>query len=278
MSISSKIASVIEAGGFVVTAGIVPPEAADPGALARAAESLSGKIHAAVVSDCEGARMSGLAAGVHLAKAGIEPVLELTTRDMNRTALQSMLVGAASLGINNVICAPGNHQSLDEKTRSSRGVFDLDPIQLLGLAHNLNHGTELVTGTTTNPFSDPIELQVIVLEKAAASGARFVITSPVFDLEKFEAWMKLVRERGLDKKIHIIAGILPIEGKDEALETREKYRGVSIPDSVVEKVSLDYAVEVIKAVQKIDGVRGIHIYDAGEGRTARVLDSAGIKL
>lgn len=276
MTISSKIASIVDAGGFVVTAGIVSPEAADPGALAKVAEGLAGKIHAGVVSDCEGGRMNGLAAGVHLAKAGIEPVLELCTRDMNRTALQSMLIGAASLGINSVICTAGNHQSLAEKTKSSRGVFDLDPIQLLRVAHNLNHGTELITGTTTNPFSDPMELQLIVLQKAIDSGATFVITAPVFDLERFGKWMEMLRSRKLHEKIRIIAGILPLETKEEALETREKFRGIVIPDKVIEKINLQFAADIAKEMQKTDGVRGIHIYAAGEGRTAKVLEAAGI--
>lgn len=260
-----------------MTAGVVPPAGADGAALAKSAEGLVGKVHAVVVSDGDGLQMAGLAACVHLGAAGIEAVLELSTRDMNRIALQSTIIGAASLGVGSVVCTPGVHQALTQ-SKAARGVFDLDPIQLIRLARNLNHGTELMIGTTTNPFSDPMELQVIGLEKAVRAGARFVITSPVFNMDRMNEWMELVRSRGLHEKVHIIAGVLPLETSDEALEMREKYRALDIPDMVVEKIGIDFAAQTAQELSKIDGIRGIHIYASGEGRTEKVLSAAGLKV
>lgn len=277
MSFSSSIASIIDAGGFTATAGVVPPNRANATSLIAAAEELKGAVNAVAVCDGGGARMSGLAACVHLSGAGIEPILELTTRDMNRIALQSELLGAASLGVGAVICAPGVHQTLTE-SKTARGVFDIDHIQLLSTAGEVETDAKLLTGTVTNPFSDPIELQVLGLEKAVRAGAKFVITAPVFHIERFEEWMSIIRDRGLHEKIHLIAGVLPFENKDEALDIREKLRGVDIPDNVVEKIDLNFTAEMIRTLSKIEGVRGIHIHPAGDGRAKRVLDIAGIKV
>jgi methylenetetrahydrofolate reductase (NADPH) len=273
---TSKIANIIESGGFAVTAGIIPPEGPDTAAIAKAAEGLKGKVHAAIVSDGSGVRMSGLAACVHLAAAGIEPVLELSTRDMNRIALESAVVGASSLGVGAVVCAAGVHQALT-KSKAARGVFDIDPIQLLVAVNGLQNGAKPLAGMMTNPFSDPVELQVIGLQKAIKAGAKFVITAPVFNIEKFEKWMGIVCEKGLHQQIHIIAGVLPLESRDEALDLRERLRGIDIPDAVVEKINLDFTAEMAKTLSKIEGVRGIHIFASGEGAASRVLDAAGIK-
>jgi methylenetetrahydrofolate reductase (NADPH) len=272
----ARMESILKAGGFTVTAGIEPPETADAGPLARAAEALARKVHAVLVSDGDGPRMAGLAACLHLASAGIEPVLELSTRDMNRIALKSTLIGAASLGVGTVVCTAGIHQALTQ-SRAARGVFDLDPVQLLLAARNIEDGRRLLTGTTTNPFSDPIELQILGLEKAARAGARFVITAPVFNLARLQEWMGLIREKGLHERIHIIAGVLPLSTADEAMELRERYCGLDIPDEIIQSISLDFAAETARELSKLEGIRGIHIHPFGEGRVERVLDAAGIR-
>lgn len=275
MTTSQTIAGMLQSGGFIITAGIVPPESADGAGFAKSVSSLAGKVHALVVSDCGGTRMAGIAAGAHLAQAGVDAVLELSTRDMNRIALQSTLIGAASLGVSSVICAPGVHQSLTE-TKSARGVFDLDPIQLMRMAQRLNHGVKLTLGASTNPFSDPVELQVIGLEKAVQSGAKFVITAPVFDMERFNEWMTIIRARKLQDRIHIIAGVLPLETKEDALEIREKFRGISIPDKIIDKIGPGFAVDIVKELAEVDGVKGIHIHPTAEGMAEKLIDAAGV--
>lgn len=277
MIASSRITNVVESGGFALTAGVVPPSGADSSSLKTAAQELVGRVQAVVVSDGGEVSMAGLAACMHLSSAGMEPVLELSTRDMNRIALQSVLIGAASIGVSSVICSAGVHQTLTT-SKAARGVFDLDPVQLIRTTHNMNHGTDLLIGTIVNPASDPMELQIIGLRKAVQAGARFVITAPIFNMDRMEKWMAMVRDEGLQDKVHIIAGVMPLETSDEALELREKYRAFDIPDKIVEKIGIDFAAETARSLAKVDGVRGIHIYAAGEGRTAKVLDAAGLKI
>lgn len=271
MSADCNIASLLNSGSFLITVGVVPPTEADATSLIATAQGLKDTAHAVIVSDGGGAHMAGLAACVHLSATGIETVLELSTRDMNRVALQSTLIGAASLGVGAVVCATGVHQRLTD-SKESRGVFDIDPIQLLGSANS----TGMLAGTVTNPFSDPIELQVLGLEKAIKAGAKFVITAPVFHIERFNEWMEIVRQRGLHNKIHIIAGVLPLETRDEALDLRERFRGIDIPDNVVERIDLNFAAEIARTLSNTEGVRGIHIHPADDGRAKRLLNVVGI--
>lgn len=273
MPINASLAGIIDAGDFAITAGIVPPQNADSAYLSKSAEELSGRVHAVLVSDGDGARMSGLAACVHFASNGIEPILELSTRDMNRIALESTIIGASSLGINSVFCTAGTHQTLTS-VKEARGVFDLDPIQLLSAAQSLELTSPTLLGASTNPFSDPVELQILMIEKAVRAGARFAITAPVFDIEKMKVWLEAVRNRGLHEKIFIIAGVLPLETPEEAFELREKFRWLDIPDRVVDKIGIEFTAEMIRELKKLDGIRGIHIHPAGVDRAGRLLDAA----
>jgi methylenetetrahydrofolate reductase (NADPH) len=235
--------------------------------------ALKGSVSALYVPECEdGIRLSSLAACAHLAKAGVEPVMALAARDHNRIALQSMILGAASMGINNIFCTAGRHQTLTS-AGSAKAVFDLDPIQLLQIADamrkkgNLSDGQvidspiELTLGTDTNPFTEPVELNVIVLQKAINAGADFVITHPVFDIDKFNVWMKAVRERGLHEKTAIIASVMPLSSSAQAASFADRY---AMPDDIAAKLqSADagkqMAIETIKSLKAIDGVRGIHL-------------------
>jgi methylenetetrahydrofolate reductase (NADPH) len=290
--VSKSFYDAIRSNGFVVTAECAPPRGAGIDGLAACASSLSGLVNAIDVPECEdGVRMSALAACGHLIAAGAEPILHLLTRDMNRIALQAALLGAASMGVKNVLCTAGRHQALTS-SRSARGVFDVDPIQLLAIANGMRKNGELadgrpidgkvdfLLGTDTNPFSDPVELQVMTLEKAVAAGADFVITQPVFRLDKFNEWMKLVRDKGLHERVCIIASVLPLASAQQATELAETYRHLDIGGDVLKRLESTtgpaLASETATALKAIDGVRGICIMSGEDGLAKEILTTSGI--
>ena len=293
-----SLAEAIGNGKFVVTAECRPPRGADPARLKACASALGGMVSAICAPESEdGARLSSLAACGHLAAAGAEPALHLLTRDANRIGLQAEILGAASMGIKNFLCLTGRHQALTS-SGTARGVFDLDPVQLLQVADKirkegvladgqaLDTPVQLTLGTDTNPFADPIELQVIGLEKAVNAGADFVITQPVFNFDRFDVWMTYVRERGIHQKTCMIASVLPLTSSQEAVKLAEKYSVLDIPDEVVERLDsaqdqgaagVDLAVETIARMRKTEGVRGVHLMTGEDFELAkRVIEASGL--
>ena len=258
------------------------------GSLQDCAASFAGLIDGINVPECEdGVRMSALAASSHLIGAGAEPILHLLTRDMNRIALQANILGAASLGVKSILCTSGRHQTLTS-SRSARGVFDVDPIQLLSIANAMRKtgqladgqaiegSLEILLGADTNPFSEPVELQVMTLGKAIGAGADFVMTQPVFKTDKFSEWMKLVRDKGLHERTQIIASIMPLSvarGVVRAGSTRFK-----LDDQVSDTVTdVEYASGIAKALKETEGVRGIYIMAGADyGFAKDVLSASGI--
>ncbi|OFX17457.1 MAG: hypothetical protein A2Z18_00805 [Armatimonadetes bacterium RBG_16_58_9] len=292
------LAEVLKNGHPVVMVECTPPRGSDATSLKSCAEALGKSVDAICAPESEdGPRLSSLAACSHLVAAGAEPVLHLLTRDLNRIALQSALLGAASMGIRNVLCLSGRHQALTTSA-SARGVYDIDHDQLLRLAdsirkdgvladgQSMDSPVDLVLGTDTNPFSDPIELQVIALEKAVRSGADFVITHGVFNLDRFNVWMTHVRERGLHEKTAVIAGVMPITSARQAVSLAEKYSHLDIGDDVVERLDsaqdkraagVHLAAETIAYVRKVPGVRGVYISTGEDYQLAAdVIAAAGL--
>jgi len=294
--VTNSFADTLKSGGFVVTAQCTPPRGASAEALNACAGVLNGAC-AISVAECEdGVRMSALAACSHLIAAGAEPILHLLTRDMNRIALQASLLGAASMGVKSVLCTSGRHQTLTD-ARSARGVFDVDPIQLIGIADamrksgvledgsRIEGGFDILLGTDTNPFSDPVELQVIALDKAVASGADFVVTQPAFKLDKFNAWMELVRARGIHERTCIIASVMPLASAEQAAGLAAKYSHLDIPDEALQRLQaaedvraegVAMAVDMVRALKSIAGVRGICVMGDDCGAAKDVISSSGI--
>ena len=266
----SKLEKAIKSGEFVITAECRPPRGAGADVFKTCVSALGGAVQAISVPESEdGVRQCSLAACGHLIAAGAEPILHLLTRDMNRIALQASILGAASMGIRNILCTSGRHQALTT-SGTAKGVNDIDPLQLLCVSDNmrregrladgqmLDSPIELLLGTDTNPFAEPIELHLLALERAVAAGADFVMTSPVFDLAKFEEWMAQVRQRGLHQRTCIIASVL-----------------AAIPEDIAEKYKYYTptvgANEIISGLRKIDGVRGIHLMAGDDFEGARKL-------
>jgi methylenetetrahydrofolate reductase (NADPH) len=301
MKADSKLAKKIETGDFIVTAECAPGATA-AGATAEAAlKFLDGKLVAVNLADnSHGVAISSVAAAVAAMKLGAEPVLQMVTRDRNRIALQSDLLGAASLGIKNVLCLSGYHQTLIGCPESAN-VFDVDSTQFIelttGMSENgvLADGTKIdgqfsmLVGAVANPFLKPLELNLFRLGKKIEAGARFIQTHAVFDMEAFSQWLNAARKEGLTKKAAILAGVFPLDSAAEAQKLRDTYAEFCIPDKVIERLKkagdngaqkkqgLAICVETIKQLKGLDGLRGIHILSGGkEALVPEILAASGL--
>lgn len=295
----SSLQQLLENGGFSITAEIGPPMSADASFVTKRAQDLKGFIDAANVTDNQTAivRMSSIAASYIVKEAGIEPVVQMTCRDRNRIAIQSDLLGAYALGLRNVLCLSGDHQTFGNHPES-KNVYDIDSIQLLlalrrmkeeGLFMNGKSSKKPASfflGATANPFADPQELQFIRLEKKIKAGAQFIQTQAIYNIEKFVKWMEQVRMAGLHKKAYIMAGIL-VNKSLKSIEMTEKVAGMEVPGYYAERMKravsqeqegVNIAVDIINELKCIDGVSGIHIMAVGwESIVPVVIERAGLR-
>jgi methylenetetrahydrofolate reductase (NADPH) len=282
MAYRSNLEKVLSEGKFAITAEIGPPKGADPNKIRDKAEIAKGYADAFNVTDNQTAvvRLSSMGGSVILINSGLEPIMQITCRDRNRIALQSDVLGAASIGIRNILFLTGDHQSFGNHP-DAKGVYDLDSIQLTKIVKDmrddgvfesgdkiLSGNPDIFIGAAANPFADPFELRIDRLEKKIDAGADFIQTQSVFNLEKFNIWMDEVRSRGLDKKVHILAGITPLKSQRMAERMKFHVPGVDIPDGIYEKIKkvadpkqegYNLAIGLINDVKKIKGVHGIHI-------------------
>ena len=280
----------IEAGKPLLLAEVSPPIAGDPAPLGQLARRYAGKVHAVGIADNRhGVCMSALAAASLVSASGVEPILHVTTRDRNRIALLSECLGAAALGIRNLLCTSGTHQTLCDQ-RAAKNVFDVDSIQLLQMYADLQDGP-LCLAAAAAVYTDPLEMQVMRLAKKAAAGAVLLITQPIFDLERFDAWFAEVTRRGIHDKIAITAGIQPLVDAEEAKALAEKRPRPVIPDAVLKRlaagdgksaqraVGIEIAVETIKQLSQRKGLRGFEIRDEGRTDVAlEVIEKAGLEI
>ena len=292
---------VLESRTFAVTGELGPPQSADPETIREKARLLKGNIDAFNVTDGQTAivRMASWAACLIGMQEGLEPTVQMTCRDRNRIALQMDILGMAALGLKNLLCLTGDHQSFGNHPQS-KGVFDIDSIQLLQIAKNMRDekvlqcGDEisleprLFIGAAANPFADPFDYRAMRLAKKVAAGADFIQTQIVYNVEKFARWMEEVRARGLHKRVHILAGVAPIKSAGAARYMKTKVPGMDVPDEVVErmasapkgegrKVGIDLCVEIINQVRRIEGVAGVHIMAIEwEEAVAEICERAGL--
>lgn len=293
----------IESGKSILIAEFSPPKGADPAPVRAAAKSFAWKVHALGVSDNrDGVHMSAIAAAALILAEGVEPILHVTTRDRNRIALVSDCLGAQALGIRNLLCTTGTHQTLGPCFKA-RNVFDIDSIQLLGLYSGLADDGALVgqerfadagpfcLGSTASPYADPMELQLIRLEKAVAAGSKFIITQPVFDVDRFESWWGEVTRRRLHEKVAIIAGIMPLPDVDFAQAYAGRRPKPIIPAEMLQRISspaqksgqraagLEIALETYKRLSSLKGLRGFEVRGDGDASIAlEFIEKSGLGI
>ncbi len=299
MKAGTNLEKVLDSGRFAVTAEAGPPKGTNAAVIQRKGELLRGYCDAINVTDNQTAivRTSSLAGCVLLQQQGIDPVMQIVVRDRNRIAIQSDVLGALALGINNVLCLSGDHQTFGNHP-TTRGVFDIDSMQLIQTLKNMRDEKKFLNGddisgevpvyigAAANPYADPFEFRVARLAKKIKAGADFIQTQAVFDVAKFARWMEMVCERGLDKQVHILAGVIPIKSVGMARYMRDYVSGVSIPDEIITRMEqatsakeegLRLAIEIIERLKAIPGVRGIHIMAVGwEDIVPELVEKAGL--
>ncbi len=280
MRSGSNLEKLLRAGQFVVTAELGPPRGADRAAVEKKASLLKGYADAFNVTDCQTSvvRMSSIASAVILIEAGLEPVVQMTCRDRNRIGLQSDLLGAAALGMKNLLCLTGDHPKFGDHP-GAKPVFDLDSVQLLHMMKTmrdekkLQSGTEIdveprfFLGAAENPFAGTIDIRVRRLAKKIAAGAEFFQTQIIYNVEKFAAWMKAVRDAGLHEKAFILAGVSPIKSLGMARYMKKNVPGMDVPDEIITRMKekksktegIQICLDIIEQLKEIDGVAGVHI-------------------
>lgn len=288
MKVDSKLANAIESGDFILTAEYLPVAGTDSSLIDSAARAFGESALAVNVADNHyRVAISSLAASVAVMKAGVEPVYQIVTRDRNRIALQSDLLGAAYLGIKNVLCLSGYHQTLTGSPESAN-VYDIDSIQLVAAVRKmcdegvLLDGTKIegefsmLIGAVANPYLTPLELNMIRLNKKVEAGADFIQTQAVFGIETFGQWLDAAISDGITEKTAILAGIMPLESAAEAERLRDTYTDLHISDELIERLKaagdkeaqkkegLAICAETIKKVKDMNGARGIHILSGGK--------------
>ena len=291
----------LKSGDFVVTAEYLPRAETEGSAIKAALQALKEVPSAVNVADNPfGVGMSSLAASVILAQSGIEPVYQVVTRDRNRIAIQSDLLGAAALGIRNILCLSGYHQTLTDHPETAN-VYDLDSTQLLNVLKKMREQGELLngekingafpvmTGAVANPYLKPVDLNIIRLTQKVEAGAEFIQTHAVFDIDEFQQWLDTVKQAGLADKTAIIAGVFPLDSAEEAEFLLNKYTEFQIPAHIPERLKsagdrqaqkkegLAICVEIINKLKNMTGLRGIHILSGGKEETLPdILSASGL--
>mgnify|MGYP005841714521 CR=1 FL=1 len=295
----SRLQELLAGGEFAVTAEIAPPDSANAKDARRRIALFEGCVDALNVTDGSGANchMSSLAVSVLLLQAGCEPVMQLTCRDRNRIALQGDILGAAALGVRNLLCLTGDHVANGDHP-GARQVGDLDGVSLLAAARGLRDdgrylsgrvltaAPPLFLGGADNPFAPPFEGRLAQLARKIYAGAQFVQTQYCFDLDLLDRYMERVRAEGLDRRCHILAGVGPIGSAKTARWLRARVPGVHIPDHVVARLEraadpreegLRLCVELIRAIRRIPGIAGVHIMaPKQEHAVARIVAESGV--
>jgi methylenetetrahydrofolate reductase (NADPH) len=281
MKSGSNLEKVLEGGHFAVTAEVGPPKGTSASVIQKKGDILKSYCDALNVTDNQTAivRMSSLSGCVILIRMGIDPVMQMVVRDRNRIAIQSDILGAVALGIRNLLCLSGDHQKFGNHP-TAKNVYDIDSIQLVKTVktmrdekkflcgENISGEVPLFIGAVENPFADPFEYRVIRLAKKVQAGADFIQTQAVYDVGTFARWMEMVRDQGLDKQVHILAGVIPIKSVGMARYMRDNVSGVSVPNEIVTRLEdakdvkeegVKITLEIIEQIKEIDGIHGIHI-------------------
>jgi 5,10-methylenetetrahydrofolate reductase len=283
----------IKTGKFLLTSEIGPPKGVETQQLLEDAELIRNKVDAINVTDLQSSvmRLGSLAVCSLLKQKGFEPIFQITCRDRNRLALQSDILSAAALGIENILILTGDHPTLGDHPEA-KPVFDLDSVQLLQVARNLERGLdmngnklegrppEFCLGAVVNPGADPIEPQIIKMEKKITAGAEFFQTQAVYDIKIFENFLSKIKH--LNTKI--LAGIVLLKSASMAKYMNKNVAGVFVPDNLIKEMqetkdktatSVLIASRLIRELKPM--CQGIHIMPIGWDKVVpRVIDISGL--
>jgi methylenetetrahydrofolate reductase (NADPH) len=301
MNSGSRLERVLRSGRFAVTAELNPPDSADPQAVYDRALVLASVCDAINATDASGANvhMSSVGVCALLTRAGYEPVMQVSCRDKNRIAIQGDLLGAAAMGVRNLLCLTGDGVQAGDQPES-KPVFDLDSISLLRTARILRDQGRFLSGraleasprfflgAAANPFVPPLEFRPLRLAKKVEAGAEFIQTQFCFDLDLMRRYMAAVCDLGLDKRVFVLAGVGPLRSAKTAEWLRSRVPGVVIPDEVIHRLRSVPAdrqreegrrlcVEIIQQLREIAGVSGVHVMAyRQEELVAEIIEESGL--
>jgi methylenetetrahydrofolate reductase (NADPH) len=278
----NRLTEKIKGKEFIITAEYLPTVDINLSGIESCVKYFDKGITAVNVADSHyGIAVSSLAASVVLNQSGVETIYQLVTRDRNRIALQSDLLGAALLGIKNVLCLSGYHQTIIGSAESVN-VYDIDSIQLIALVKKMNQGQlldgkkieggfSITIGAVANPWLNPMEINIMRLAKKIAAGADFIQTQAVFEISAFQKWLETARQKGLTEKAAFLAGVMPLQNAAQAKELVKHHTDLNIPSAIIERLEaagdnaaqrkegLKIAGEIMKQLKGMPGLKGIHI-------------------
>lgn len=294
-----RLERVLKAGGFAVTAEISPPDSADPNEVYERAALFDGYVDAINATDGSGAHchMSSVGMCSLLTRRGYAMVMQVSCRDRNRIAIQGDVLGAAAMGVSNILCLTGDGVQAGDDP-GAKPVFDLDCMSTLKMLRGMRdqqqflNGRKLTSpprvflGAAANPFAPPLDYRPHRLAKKIVAGAQFVQTQFCFDIEVFNRYMIAVRDAGSHEKVFIIAGVGPLTSARSAEWIRSNVPGVHIPDDVIRRLSgandqaeegIKICLDMIAELREIEGVHGVHIMAfRQEHRVAEIVERSGI--
>lgn len=291
----------LRAGEFAVTVEIDPPNDAGIDEFLALARALSPLVDAMNVTDNTRAtvHMSSLAAAALLTHAGMEPVMQITCRDRNQLALQSDLLGASALGVQNMLCLTGDYPTLGDH-KWAKPVFDIDSVNLITYARQMcdqavfmnrqpiKTPPRLFIGGADAPLTEPRDFRPHRLAKKVAAGADFVQSQLIFDVAGFRQYMQNVRDLGLHKHVAILPGVGVLPGVKTARMIHESVPGLEIPEWVIKRLEgvpkekqraegVAIAIEIVQQLREIEGVAGVHLtamYQKGKAEAIQTIGEA----
>ena len=295
----SRLEGLLRSGDFVVTTEISPPDSADPEEVYERAKVFDGYVDAMNATDGSGGNchMSSVGMCSLLARRGYEMVLQVTCRDRNRIAIQSDVLGAAAMGISNILCLTGDSVEGGDHP-DARPVFDLNSMSLLSMLRGMRDDSQYLSGrkltrppriflgAAENPFEPPLDARLGRLEEKVTAGAQFLQTQYCFDMDVLGSFMAGVRDRGLHEKVFILLGVGPLASAKSAQWIRSNIPGVHIPDAIIRRLEAaqdqaqegaNICVEILQQIREIDGVSGAHIMAyRQEHRVPEIVAASGI--
>ena len=297
----SNLEKVLAAGHFAFTGECGPPKGANVEHLKEKAAHLKGVVDAVNLTDNQTAvvRMSSWAAATILIQEGIEPNFQLVCRDRNRLAIQSDLLGVYAMGVRNMLCLSGDHQSFGNHPEA-KNVYDIDSMQLIALVKKMRDEGKfindeeidvpprLLIGAASNPFADPFEFRVHRLAMKVEAGADFIQTQCIYNMDKFREFMKAAVDMGLHEKCYILAGVTPMKSIGMAQYMARSVPGMEVPESLIKRLrgagkgkvaeeGIKFALEQIEEFKEMEGVAGIHLMAIEwEHKVPEIAERAGV--